>query len=149
MTTTKSELGKFEGDEILNVGIRIRNAGDGLSKAMKIEPKVLHRGDTCLVVLECTVGPITFEPVKDTEGVARVQVLTAGTATFVDDDVVRKAITDQADRNERAKEEEAGVQRLPTSDELSKQHFSGKHAKSLVEGCPDCDDEKAATAAES
>jgi hypothetical protein len=99
------QLPKFEGREVAGAKIKITRAGDGLSEAMAIEPQVLKQHAKVFVVLECAVGRIAFDPVKDTNGVIRVQTLIAGTATIVDEDLVKEAIEEQRLKNEEARGE--------------------------------------------
>lgn len=106
------ELGVFEGREIIGTKIAITNAGDGLSKAMAIEPEQLSLGEKVYVVLEADVSKVAIEPVKDTDSVMRVQTLRAGTATIVDAALVKEVLDEQ-----RIKIEEAeGVVRLDFGD---------------------------------
>lgn len=142
-----TDLGEFEGSPVLGSAIAVRKAGDGLSEALKLDPIVLHQREKVYVVLECEVGPIKFVPVKDTDGVRRVQDLIAGTATIMDAPVVKEAIEAQADRIQHAKDQAAGK---ATFDDglLVLDHQEGKHADGLVEFCALCDDEAAKVAAE-
>jgi hypothetical protein len=103
-----AKLHKFEGREVIGTKVAISRAGDGLSQALAIEPEELTIGRTVYVVLECTVGPVTMEPVKDTDSLTRKHKLIAGTATLVEKDLVGELLAAQ-----RAKIEEAqGIQRL-------------------------------------
>lgn len=102
-------LGSFDGRDVLGTNVAITNAGDGLSKAMSVEPLELHLGETVYVVLECEVSKVRFDPVKDTQAVQRVHILKAGAATMVDGDLVADVLEEQ----ERKIEEAAGVHRLP------------------------------------
>lgn len=145
--TTAEDLGEFEGRIVTKTTIKIRKAGDGLSTALKTEPKLLHQGDTVHVVLECVVGPITMDPYDD--GVcARVQDLLTNVATLIDTDVVRDAIEQQREKNTVAVELEKGVHRLPTPEALHGEHIMGDHNLTIIPGCPDCDEEIAAVQAE-
>lgn len=110
-------LGKFEGKDVLSTTVKIAKAGDGLSKALAIDPQPLHSGDVVYVVLKGVVGGITFEPIKDTNGFARKQTVNAETVTLVDADLVSAVL----ERQEARFEEAAGVQRLPFdgADELA------------------------------
>lgn len=109
-TTPPRDLGAFDGQQVLGTTIAVTNAGDGLSKAMRVDPQLLHLDQTVYVVLECTVGSIKFSPAgPDVSGVVRVHTLRAGAATLVDKDLVDQHLRDQ----ERRIEEAAGVQRLP------------------------------------
>jgi hypothetical protein len=139
MTTT--ELGTFDGKDVLRTAISVTNAGDGLSEAMKVDPTLLHLGDKVYVVLECEVAKVRFDPIKDIDdAVSRVHVLKAGTATMVDADLVQQQLAEQAERIQLAKEAEAGIERLPyaATDELDAAHDDGEHADGLVDGCPQC-----------
>lgn len=92
------KLKRFEGLEVLSTSIAITGAGDGLSKALDIEPREFRTNETIFVVIECNVGPISFVPVKDSNGVQRKHVLRAGTATIVDKELVQEAIREQQDK---------------------------------------------------
>lgn len=143
-----SDLGNFSGRNVIKTAVAITNAGDGLSQAMKIEPELLELGEKRYVVLECEVAKIRFEEVAGTEALARVHVLRAGTATLIDGEVVREAIDVQREKIDRAREAEAGVQRLPTDHELRGAHVLGEHTDGLVDECPLCQEERGAEARE-
>lgn len=145
-----STLTPFEGLDVVQAAIEIPNAAGGLRDAMKIEPREFHKGDVVHVVLECEVGKIRFDPVDKEEPAgeqARVHVFHAIRATFVDGDLVTQQLDEQAERIQRAKEAAEGVERLPTTDELERQHALGQHADGLRDGCPECDQESEAAAA--
>lgn len=111
-----SQLGSFDGMPIVRTSIAITNAGDGLSQAMRTEPRLLHQGDTVYVVLEAKVQEVHHVPVdKDDPGGVQVRKhkLKAGTATLVDAELVKAHIADQAERNRLAVEAARGVQRIP------------------------------------
>lgn len=102
-------IARFEGDEVLGVKVKITRAGDGLSEALAIEPVVLKQRNKVYVVLECVVGRVAFDPVKDaSKGVNRVQTLVAGVATIVDEALVKDVLEEQRLKNEAA----AGVDSL-------------------------------------
>jgi hypothetical protein len=117
MARAKSALGKFEGRDVAAIKIIITKAGDGLSKAMAVEPKVLHQGDQGYLVLSYTTSKIRFDPSKgEEESTDRVQILEATGATFADRDLVGEIIDQMAARvaeheeKERiAKEQSRGV----------------------------------------
>lgn len=109
------DLTPFDGREVARTSIAITRAGDGLSEAMKVEPREFHHGDTVYVVLECTVTKVQFVPFDkaDPAGpLSRVHTLAAGVATIVDEELVKAHIAEQADRNLRAREAEAGIVRM-------------------------------------
>jgi hypothetical protein len=110
---TKSPLGRFDGREVIKSTIAVTNAGDGLSKAMGVDPSAMDLGDKVYVVLECEVAKVTFTEVDDTAKLARNHTLRAGDATIVDEDLVREHLDTQAQRIEEAQ----GVHRLPLDDD--------------------------------
>lgn len=108
-----TELGTFDGRDVITTSVAITNAGDGLSQALGIDPQVMHIGDTGVIVLEYVVTKIGFIEVKDTDVLNRVHTLRAGTATIIDRDVVAEALDAQALKIEKAR----GVTRLPLDGE--------------------------------
>lgn len=135
--STGTDLGSFEGRTVTRTTIAVKNAGDGLSQALKIEPQLLHQGDTVYVVLECVVGPIKFDPYAD-DVCSRVQELRAGAATIIDADVVRSAIEDQKERIRVAEDAEKGVRELPTDEALAREHRAGLHEHDEPSDHPEC-----------
>lgn len=104
-----AKLSPFDGREVLGAGVTIRNAGDGLSQAMGVDPVELHHSEEVTIAVRCVVDKVRFDPVKDTEGLRRIHVLKAGDASIIDDALVAEALDAQ-----RVKIEEArGVKRLP------------------------------------
>lgn len=112
-TAAKPALGKFDGRDVIQSTIAVTNAGDGLSKAMSVDPTAMHLHDKVFVVLECEVNRIGFAEVGDTGKVARVHNLKAGAAVIVDENLVREHLDEMAKRIEEA----AGVHRLPLDDD--------------------------------
>ena len=102
-------LGDFEGDDVLAATVAIKKAGDGLSKALEVNPTLLHRGDKVYVVLECDVTKIAFAGIPGTDAVSRVHDLSTVGATLVDEKIVRAAL----DKTQEAIEKKAGIHRLP------------------------------------
>lgn len=139
-------LGEFEGKKVVGTTIALRRAGDGLSKALGIEPRILHQGDRIQVLLDVVVGPVGFIPVPDDPGaVTRKHDLMTETSVIVDSDEMRGLITDMAEKIARDAERRKGVQRLPTPDELEAGHSEGGHVGAPVAGCPLCDEAIAGT----
>lgn len=101
-------LSPFEGRDVLATRVAITRAGDGLSKAMEVDPDELVLGDVVTVVLECTVDRVRFEPIKDVDALVRVHTLRAGTATIVG----RELVADALDAQQRRLEAANGVERL-------------------------------------
>jgi hypothetical protein len=110
----ESGLTPFEGNEVAQTSVAIRNAGDGLSSALKVDPLELKIGDTDFVAVRCDVVALDFKPVKGAEDTLnRVHILRATDATLVDSDVVSKQIDAQRERINLAREREKGILRLP------------------------------------
>lgn len=109
-------FGTYKGRDVIQTSVSIRNAGDGLSKALGIEPREFSPGETVMVLLECEWNGETHQPIKDTDAFQLVTILRASTATLVDTAQARKALDQQARKNQRAAEEAAGVQRIPGVD---------------------------------
>lgn len=148
-----SKLPAYGGRAVTRTSISIRNAGDGLSEGLAIDPTVLPLGETVFVVLECVVHAHDHDRImdkgNDTGLLVLDQVLKAGTGTIIDGDVVREAVRDQAEKIRVAQEAAKGIQGLPfDAAELEVKHSDGAHADGLVPGCPLCDQEVAAGAAE-
>lgn len=149
MTTMEDRtLGSFEGTPVAGTGIEIPSAAGGLRDALKIDPQVLHKGQRVMVLLDCEVGKIRHDPVKDSEEWNRVHILATNGATIVDGDVFDEALAAQAERIQRAKDNESGQQRTDDALELVAAHDKGDHADGLMDGCPQCEAESDAIAAE-
>ncbi len=98
-TTTEEkpyQLSEYQGHSVTGATVSIRNTGDGLSKAMQVDPVELELGGTVYVVLECEVEKHRYEPADFAEDLTLVNMLKAGAATIVDRRVVGKFIDAQA-----------------------------------------------------
>lgn len=135
-----AKLGEFEGSPVTKATIKVTNTGDGLSQAMKIDPQRLHKGDTVYVVMECVVGPVSFDPIKNsTTECVRKHVLKAGAATLVDGALVKQAVEAQTAIILEHREKAKGIEHLPTEDELRDAHDDGEHDLDPYQGCPACE----------
>lgn len=93
-----NKLQPYGDRDVLTSGVKIRNAGDGLSQAMQVEP-IEYPIDTVIhVVLECEVTKHTHEEIKDTDALTLIHDLKAGRATIVDRGLVEKYLDDQEQR---------------------------------------------------
>lgn len=110
-------LEDFEGCAVVRSGIEIPNAAGGLRDAMEIEPRQFHHAEKVYVVLECDVSKVRFDPIKDSDDLARVHVFSAQHAVIVDADLVKAQLQEQRDRILKAKEDAAGIQRIEFPDE--------------------------------
>lgn len=109
MARKKSTLGTFDNKDVLSTSIKITNAGDGLSKAMAVDPQLMTLHEKVYVVLECEVSRVQFQDIKDVDGVLRIHTLKAGAATVVDQELVADVLEAQIAKLEAA----AGITRLP------------------------------------
>lgn len=136
-------LSGFEGHDVLRAAIEIPNAAGGLREAMKFEPREFAHDEEVTLVLKCRVKKVRFDPIKDTEALARIHVLDAIEATFIEDEAVEAALAAQRARIEEAKRLNAGTPNLDDHvDQLVAEHEAGEHAPDLVDGCPTCEEEK-------
>lgn len=153
---TDQALTPFDGKPVVQTTISITQAGDGLSAALAIDPEEFHHGERVVVVLDCTVGKVVLKPLsKDVPNMLmREHVLIAGTSTIIDPQLVEELLSEQAAKIAAAKEEEERGKRRAKGEYTLEdeafvaEHDEGQHANGLREGCPKCDEEKAAMASE-
>lgn len=149
--TITTDLGTFEGEPILGISVAITKAGDGLSSALKVSPRRIHRGDRVKLLVEVEAGKVSHVPAKDAAGWLEVRTLEAVGVTFVPaalEGEVTRLLTEQAEAIKLAQEAAAGINRLPIGEALARAHDEGDHASGLVPGCPTCQEEADAVAAE-
>jgi hypothetical protein len=108
-----ADLTPFDGQDITAISIIVRNTGDGLSKAVDVDPVEHHVGETGYIVFEYEVDKIRFDRIKDTDDLRRIEILRAGDATWISGDIVGEAL----DRQRKRIEEHKGIQRLPLDDD--------------------------------
>lgn len=153
MAKEKNPLGTFEGRDVVAVEVIVRKTGDGLSETVKTEPKLIYVGDEGYIVFAYKSVDIHHRAHDRKEpsvgGVIRVQVLDAGTSTFIDADVVVEAVRAQAEKNQRFREQQQGTQRIEDG-LLLMDHDDGKHVGDVfpVQYCAKCDEEVAVIEAE-
>lgn len=123
------DLGTFEGRNVIMASITIPNAGGGLHDALSLDPVMLHTGDQIDVLLRCTVGKITHDPIvhkgDDTGNYSRVATLHAEKGIILDESTVGdKSFSKQATRlaaaeleRKKREEAEAGTQRIPGTED--------------------------------
>lgn len=105
----------LNGIVIEETSVKITNSGDGLSKALAVDPPNVRHRDTVHVVLECVVADMQTPIIKDSDGNELKMVLRAGRASIVDADLVAEVLDEQ----DRRIEEAAGIQRIPGMDGAS------------------------------
>lgn len=104
-----AKLGKHDGKEIIGCGVAVRNAGDGLSQALEVEPVIIKDGTRVFILMEGKVEGVDYKPVKNNEfKTIRVHIVKAGTATLVDKEFAQELLDKQAAKIEEFR----GVTRL-------------------------------------
>lgn len=104
-------LPRFEGKDVIASSIAIRNAGDGLSAALQVEPVAYNHGHKVYVVLECDVADVQHPPAVANQyggALVRKHIFKTVAGTVVDEDLVREVL----DAQQKKIEEAAGIQRL-------------------------------------
>lgn len=109
-------LGEYRGHPIIKTSIAITNAGDGLSKAMKIAPRILEPGDRVMVLLEAEVDEHGIKFIEDTEAFELKQRLRAETATIVEGQNYERLLRKVGDKIAKAEAEEKGQARMDGMD---------------------------------
>lgn len=96
----------FDGRAVVKTTVKIKNAGDGLSKAMAADAQTIHLGERLTVVLEVDCSGVDVRPLDkdDLSGPVTVAYVLSATskATIVDDKLVRAALDAQQKRNDEA-----------------------------------------------
>ena len=97
MSEVEIDLGTSpEGHPVGDTSIKVLNMGDGLSKAMKVEPVLIKAGEEAYIIVKVIKTKdqydYTFDDDDDVESVELVQVFRAKTALFVDDVFAVQAI---------------------------------------------------------
>lgn len=145
------DLGELDGYPVIGSAVKITKAGDGLSKALGVQPRRIHKGEKLLLLLEVEAGPVMFRPAEEVNGWIRVDTLEATGVAFVPagmESEVRARLVDLAEKIKVAQEAARGVNRLPVGEAFEKAHEAGDHAAGLVPGCPTCQAEVDAAARE-
>ena len=105
----------FGGQEVASVAVKVTNAGDGLSEAMRVDPVDLRFGQRVYQVIEGFVVKAEVIPANhlDPQGPVVIKyTIKAGTSTLVDEGTVIEAIDITRNRILRAQEEAAAQKQL-------------------------------------
>jgi len=108
--TAKPTLPTFEDMNVNTATVRITNAGDGLSEALKMDPKALHLGQSVFYVLAGDVTQINHVDKDDV--LTRVHTVKASAITEVEREVAEKMLQAAAEDLQRRKDEIEGQLRL-------------------------------------
>lgn len=119
MTATEERLPSFEGLPVVRSAVRITRAGDGLSEALKLDPRALHRGEEVFFVLKGTVDQVNFRPVSQEEDglLIRVHTVRASEIALVDAGQVEHFLQSERLRIKRLQDEAAAREPLPGIDD--------------------------------
>ena len=119
MTATEERLPSFEGLPVVRSAVRITRAGDGLSEALKLDPRALHRGEEVFFVLKGTVDQVNFRPVSQEEDglLIRVHTVRASEIALVDPGQVEHFLASERLRIKRLQDEAASREPLPGIDD--------------------------------
>ena len=105
--TQAPALPLFEENAVSVSRVKIVNAGDGLSEALKVDPVALFLDDEVYYVLQGKVTSVAH--VVDKDGItSRVHTIKADGIAPIDQETARKAIQTAAEETERIRAEQAG-----------------------------------------
>ncbi len=94
-TDEKTVLEVYEGLDVIEAGIEIPNIGGGFHDTQKIDPRILHHGDSGHIVLHYVTKKVRYDPIDKDEPMGdqrRVHVLSVDAAAYSDDPKVVKII---------------------------------------------------------
>lgn len=118
----------FENESVEEVQVVIRNAGDGLSDALKVSKKELHLGEEVAYILRGTVTGVQFKQKDEESPVARVHIIRTAGITEVDMDMAKTILAAAADNLARAKAEREGQLLIEADEDLE-----GKEAMATID----------------
>ncbi len=133
-----SDLPDFEGLPVRRSTVKITRAGDGLSEALKVAPMAYHLGDEVFFVLRGQVTQVNHVPVSPADSdLVRVHTLVTQEITEVAAEDVESFLRTAEDRLRRAREEEAGIQRIGFDDNETPPVVDDPDVERLREPDPD------------
>jgi len=106
-------LGKYKGHQITGTSIVLTNLGDGLSKAVEVEPLIVKLNDVVFIAVKAKKVNDKYVLEVDQKsgkvmGVELVQTFSATAATFADEALVSEAIESMSERIRKEEDERAG-----------------------------------------
>lgn len=131
------KLGEFDNKPVRRTSLIIRGTGDGLSKAMRTEPQLIHAGEKRYVLMEIIGDKIRHDLMDDGDAWDRVHMTVAQTCALVDEEFARDAIDAQAEKNLKLEEEAKGLVQLSPGAARLVEHDQGLH-KRRRKDCPGC-----------
>lgn len=139
MSLAEDRLPAFEGMPVVRSAVRITRAGDGLSEALRLDPRALHRGDEVFFVLKGEVDQVNFRPVSREEDdvLSRVHTVRASEIALVSREDVEHLLQSERLRLKHLEDEAALRAPLPGfEDETppSMQNVDGQAATNIFGG---------------
>lgn len=130
---TETNLGTFEGKDVIQVGVKFVGGATGLNAAMAVKPETHHQGEEVYLIVRGKVK-VGFEDITDTDCLKRVENVKIEDAAYVTAELASETLDAQAQMVEEAK----GIHQLPNM-AMIEAHERGEHADSYEFGCPTCD----------
>lgn len=118
----------FENESVDEVQVVIRNAGDGLSDALKVSKKELHLGEEVAYILRGTVTGVQFKQKDDESPVARVHVIKTMGITEVEIAMAESILATAAENLARKKADIDGQMMIDADEDLE-----GKEAMATID----------------
>ena len=118
LAAQEANLPPFEGRQVIRSTMQLTKAGDGLSNAVRLEPRALHHDDEGYLLVKYRVTKVNHEAVKDTDALSRVHTLETLEVAIVEDEDVDDLMAAQLERRRRREDELKGRQQLPMDDEF-------------------------------
>jgi len=108
-------LDAFEGHQVVAAKLRVTRAGDGLSEALKLEPRALLVGEEVFFVLRGQVTQVNHRSASKDKGdlLVRVHTVEAQEIAMVGQAEVDELLAAERDRVKQLRDEEAGREPLP------------------------------------
>lgn len=117
MPKKNMDLGEVDGIAVAGVQAVIRNLGDGLSAAVKVDPQLFHHHETVFALVECEVIDLQFPAIKDANEVLRKHILKGGVLRLFrpateQGRVLAPLLNEQRDRIQELRDAQSGAQAL-------------------------------------
>lgn len=114
MPKSAHQIPLFERQEVDRCSVRITRAGDGLSEALKIEPKALLLGQEVFYVVRGRVTQVNHRMQGEDETVTRMHTIEVQQITEVPRNSVARMLDEAEEALQRARDEASGQTNLVT-----------------------------------
>lgn len=105
-----NQLPLFEGRQVTKSAVKVTNAGDGLSEALKLEPEALSMDQEVCLVIRGTITQINHKSIDDV--LTRVHTLKCSDAVKVKINVADQMIQAEKERLSALRDELDGQTRI-------------------------------------